>query len=298
MTRHEIINQYLKILMVKRLSKNTIDAYKNCVNVFLNWCEEKDIYPPSISKDDLLDFFLTIESNAYLKQMRGTIGNIYEYVFNIKYILNGMPFPKQTKGLPDYFSIEELIQIFNHVKNPKQRMILKLQYACALRVHEVVKIKWNDFIKSQHGFDLKVTGKGGVTEYLPVPDETITELIHSMGDRMGSNCYLFQGQFKDFYSTRSVQSIINRAMEELKIFKDGSTHLLRHSRATHLIQSGASMRHVQILLRHKNSKTTEVYTHLNTSDLRIVCDSADKIINEKSFLIGQNKTAMLLEKTD
>lgn len=63
------------------------------------------------------------------------------------------------------------------------------------------------------------------------------------------------------------------------IIKQGSTHLLRHSRATHLIQSGASLRHVQLLLRHSSSKTTEIYTHLDKNDLRQAFSNVDIKIN-------------------
>ena len=288
MTKEEYIKIYKLVLKVKGLSFRTIETYTDRLNSFLCWCEKEDIYPPQITKKQLLNYLCSIKSNSYLRQQRGTIDNFYKYVLEMPYILNGMPYPKKQKSLPDYFSPSELLAIFNYVKNDKQRLMLKIQYACALRVHELVKLKWSDFINNFGKYDLKICGKGSKPDIVPVPNETINEIISILGDKFGINEYLFAGQFKEHYSERSVQEVINRAMLQLNIHKTGSTHLLRHSRATHLIQSGVSLRHVQILLRHNSSRTTETYTHLNTIDLRGAFDKADTIIsgllnNQKQF---------------
>lgn len=275
MTKEEYLREYKKVLMIRNLQPNTIDTYMGCLKVFLFWCEEADIFPPQITKEQLRGFLCSLSSNSYLKQQRGTIDNFYKYILEMPYILNGMPYPKKDHHLPDYFTPYELSLIFNSIKNHKQRIILKLQYACALRVNEVVKVRWRDFVKNFDGYNLKIFGKGNIPAIVPVPLETIQEIAQYLGNGFGQADYLFKGQFKEYYSERSVQIIINRAMDECKIIKDGSTHLLRHSRATHLIQSGVSLRHVQLLLRHKSSRTTEIYTHLNTSDLRLAFDSAD-----------------------
>lgn len=279
MTKEQYIVEYRKVLRIKRLQSNTIETYIGCLTSFLNWCELADIFPPQITKEQLRDFLCSIKSYSTLKQQRGTIDNFYKYVLGISYILNGMPFPKKPATLPEFFTIYELQQIFSAVKNDKQRLILKLQYACALRVHEVVKIKWNDFVKRGNVYDLRVIGKGKYA-YLPIPIDTITELIQTMGNKFGANEYVFVGQFKEHYSERSVQEVINRAMADCRIYKEGSTHLLRHSRATHLIQSGSSVAHVQKLLRHSSSKTTDIYTHLGVSDLRESFDKADLALKE------------------
>jgi site-specific recombinase XerD len=280
MTKEEYIKEYGKVLKIRQLAYNTIETYLSCLTSFLNWCEELDIFPPQITESQMRDFLCTLESNSYLRQQRGTLDNFYTYVLHHPNIMTGMPFPRKSNSLPDYFTPQELVRLFSAVKNDKQRTILKLQYACALRVHEVVKIKWSDFSNDFEGYTLKVCGKGRHFDVLPVPLETIQEITRSLGNHFGENTYLFKGQFKEYYSERSVQQVIGRAMDECKIFKDGSTHLLRHSRATHWIQSGVSLRHVQVLLRHKRSTTTEIYTHLDNRDLRAAMIQADSKILE------------------
>lgn len=281
MTKEEYINEYGKVLSIKKLAFNTCQTYLGCLMVYLSWCESKDIFPPEITKPQLRDFLSNPNwSASYLKQQRGTIDNFYRYVLGINYIMADMPYPKVSKSLPEYLSPEEVEAIFNAVSNRKQRLILKLQYACALRVHEVVKVKWADFEKTFNGYNLRVFGKGKL-DLIPVPDETINEVVAVLGNNFNSSGYLFPGQTGSHYDEQSVRAFFNRAKAQCRIYKEGSTHLLRHSRATHLIQSGVSTRHVQILLRHNSSKTTEVYTHLSKDDLREAFKKADSYILQK-----------------
>ncbi len=286
MTKEEYINEYKKLLTIKRFQPNTISTYLSCLRMFLNWCEEADIFPPNLTKSQLVDYLSNTESSSLLRQQIGTIGNFYDWVIGVPCICAGIPYPKKHTKLPDYFTPHELIRIFEAVKNDKQRLILKIQYALALRVHEVVKIKWTDFVQTYSHelkclvYDLRIIGKGNYCDIVPVPSETITEITQILGNNFGTSGYLFKGQFKDHYSERSVQAVIGRAMEQCGILKDGSTHLLRHSRATHLLQNGSSLRHVQMILRHKKSTTTEIYTHLSKMDLRMSILKSDNNISE------------------
>lgn len=282
----DIIKKYKQLLFIRRFQPNTIDTYVSVIKPFLYFLNEKGVNFQEAKTDHVIEFISSTESASLLRQQIGTIGRFYEFVYGIPYITTGIPYPKKKEGLPDYFTPYELLRIFEAVKNPKQRLILKIQYALALRVHEVVKIKWTDFVQNYSQelkalvYDIKIIGKGGYSNVIPVPSETINEITQVLGNNFGTSGYLFKGQFKDHYSIRSVQIIINRAMEECNILKDGSTHLLRHSRATHLLQNGSSLRHVQMILRHKKSTTTEIYTHLNKMDLRLSILKSDNNMNE------------------
>ena len=281
MKKEEYINEYGKVLSIKRLAFNTCQTYLGCLTVYLSWCEDKDIFPPEITKPQIREFLSNPKwSASYLKQQRGTIDSFYRYVLGINYIMADMPYPKSTKSLPEYLTPQEAEDLFNAVTNRKQRLILKLQYACALRVHEVVKVKWSDFQNTFNGYNLRIYGKGKL-DAIPVPEDTINEIVQVLGDNFKSPGYLFPGQTGSHYDEQSVRAFFNRAKAKCRIYKEGSTHLLRHSRATHLIQSGVSTRHVQILLRHNSSKTTEIYTHLSKDDLRDAFKKADSYIMEK-----------------
>jgi site-specific recombinase XerD len=269
MTKEEYINQYRKILRIRNLLPNSRKTYMDLILVFLNWCERQDIFPPDITKEQLLDFFCTIKSNSTFRQMRGTVYNFYEYVIERPYILSGIPFAKRNKTLPEYLTIHEIDRVFKSVKNNKQRIILKLMYNCGLRVHEVVKIKWKDFICLGGSiYDLRVIGKGNKPDLIPVSEELINEIIIYLGNRFGTDEYIFKGQFKEFYSTRSVQIVFNKALLNCGIHKNGSTHLCRHSIATHLAQGGMNAMQIKVFMRHNSIKTSDIYVHLVKEDLR------------------------------
>lgn len=280
MTKEEYINEYKKVLKIKNLLPNTINTYIGCLVVFLDWCELRDIYPPEITKEQLRDFLSQFKSYSYLKQQRGTIDNFYKYVLEIPYILTGMPFPKKHKSLPEYFTVYEVDAIFKAVKNNKHRIILKLMYNCGLRVHEVVKVNWKDFICQGEDYDLKVIGKGAKHDLIPVPKELTEEIIIYMGNNFGKNEPMFKGQFKETYSTRSVQIILHRAMESCGINKCGSTHLFRHSIGTHLAQNGFNSMMIKSFLRHESIKTSEIYIHLSKNDLRLPLTRMRKRISD------------------
>lgn len=268
MTKEEYINQYRQVLKLRNLRPNTQQTYLDLIQVFLSWCERADVFPPDITKQQKLDFFCTIKSPSTFRQMRGTIGNFYEYVIGIPYILVGIPFAKKVKILPEYLTVHEIDQVFKATKNHKQRIILKMMYNLGLRVHEVVKVKWNDWCFTGNEYDLKVIGKGGKHDLIPAQIELIDEIKIFLGDNFGQKEFMFKGQFRDCYSERSVQLIFHRSMDYCKINKEGSTHLFRHSIGTHMAQNGFNAFQIQKFLRHESIKTSLTYVHLAKTDLR------------------------------
>lgn len=270
------------MLKIRGLQPNTIHTYEGVLSVFLQFCFDGGIIPEDLSDDALGEWLAETKSESLLKQRIGTIQNFYQFVLGIPYKCANFPSPKKHYYKPDILTRFEVEAIFSSIKNKKQLALISLQYYCALRVHEVVKIKLSDFTKNYDTrtetftWDLKVRGKGGHDEIIPVQPEAIKyiENYYNSLDGLPDN-YLFAGQFAEFYSTRSVQIIMKRQMRKLYINKKGATHILRHSRATHLLQTGASLKHVQQLLRHKSSKTTEIYSHLDKHDLRIAFTKCD-----------------------
>lgn len=284
----DYLNKYRTVLTIRRLSVNTIDNYMDHLKQYLGWCYTNQVLPDDVNDDALLKYMAGSKSESQLRQRIGTIQNFYEHVLGMPYRLAHVPYPKRHTQLPDYLSVEELNAVFNSITNPKQKLLVKLQYACALRVHELVKIKGSDFVKkfipqaNAWAYDVKIKGKGSKEDAVPVPGETMQEIIACLGSNIiGKNEYLFKGQFGGCYSDKSVQMIVNRAKQVCGMTKKGSTHILRHSRATHLIQNGVSLKHVQILLRHKNPKTTQIYMHLNTNDLHIAFMQADTCLQNQ-----------------
>lgn len=283
MTREYYLSKFKTMLMIRRLQPNTIETYMACLAVFLEWCFSNQVIPEDVCDDALAQWLAETKSESLLRQRIGTIQNFYTHCLGIPYKLAHIPYPKKHDYKPDILTRIEVETIVSAIKNKKQKAIISVQYYCAMRVHEVVKIKMTDFLKNydarQGGFiwDLKIRGKGGSDDIIPVQPEAIfyIEDYYNSCDNPPTE-YLFEGQFRSWYSERSVQIIMKRTMKQLGICKKGATHILRHSRATHLLQEGASVAHVQKLLRHKNIKTTQRYEHLDRNDLRVAFIKADK----------------------
>jgi site-specific recombinase XerD len=266
------------------------------LHLFLTFCESNNILPEDGNKMYFLKW-LDGQSESTIKQRIGTLQNFYTYVLDMPYVASGLPYPIHHDKPPEYLTIQEVKNLLGTIKNAKQNLILTLQYSLALRVGEVVILKGNNFYlcfhpeQKIHYYQVRVYGKGGKYRILPVPNETINKIKMVLGnDIIGRDEYLFKGQTKEAYSIRSVQIIFHRAKSLAGINKDGCTHLLRHSMATHHIQAGRSLRYVQELLGHSSSKTTERYTHLNTNDLMTEFNKTfDGFKEQENILLsGQN----------
>lgn len=293
----EIEKRFNEVIIIRNLQPNSIGTYISIFRTFMRFCQENDYNPKEIELPQLNSFIALTNSESLIRQKIGVLKTLYEFVFNQGYKTYYLPYPKKKFVLPEYLTPYELSQVFQQIKNKKQKAIVKLQYACALRVHEVVKIKRTDFIKKYDGnlqkfvYDLRVNGKGGVIREIPVPDETINEIFdywRSLKEKPKE--YLFEGQFAEFYSTRSVQIIMRRALRQCGLKKSQPTHILRHSKACHLIQAGVDIRFIQKLLGHKRITTTEIYTNFRTSDMRVIFNQAElftqsTIEKEKQYLL-------------
>ena len=285
--KERYIRIFNETIRIRNLGFNTIENYNGHLNLFLDYCEMIGKLPEDFDTNDLRTYLAKDNISAStIGQRRGMLCNLLD-CFGMGFKLYPIKPPRREHRLPDFFSVPELNKIFSSIKNEKQRCIVKLQYACALRVHEVVKIKRSDFIKiwdahdEKFVYDLRILGKGLKERIVPVPEETIAEIFSywkNSTEKKGE--YLFPGQQSLWYNERSVQMVVKRAMIENRIFKNGSTHLLRHSRATHLHQAGVDILYIKELLGHERLKTTEVYTHLNKGELRIVFRKAETFLND------------------
>ena len=286
--------KYQAILIIRELQPNSIKTYMAIFDSFIRYCESIKTSPKNIQREHLLFYLSQIKSESTRIQANGMLQNLYNFVLEQGFKANGIPNPKRHHHVVDYLSLYELNLIFNHVKNAKQRTILKVLYSCALRGSEACNIKKKDFVKKFDGqkyvYDLRICGKGGHTDVIPVPQETITEIKNyypTLSEKDKQSEYLFPGQFKDGYSLRTVQTIVTDAMKELHIKKEGkhSSHLFRISRGTHFLLAGIDISFVQKFLRHRNIKTTQTYYNgVKTDDMRVVFSTADNFLKESLSL--------------
>ena len=134
-----------------------------------------------------------------------------------------------------------------------------------LRVSEIVKIKISH-IDSQRMQVLISGAKGKKDRYVNLP-KSILEPLRAYYKSYNPKIWLFEGQYGGAYSARSVQAVFKRAMNKAGVKKQIGIHGLRHSYATHLLESGSDLRYIQQLLGHHNIKTTQIYTHVSNTHI-------------------------------
>lgn len=155
-----------------------------------------------------------------------------------------------------------------------------LIYSAGLRVSEVVKLKPED-IDTERGL-IHIKGAKGRKDRYTILSDTTMETLGLYMNANNPEKWLFPGQKADSHiTTRTVQKIFEDTVEQVGIRKGVSVHSLRHSFATHLLESGVDLRYIQELLGHKSSKTTEIYTHVSNKDLSKIKSPLDSILSRE-----------------
>lgn len=184
--------------------------------------------------------------------------------------------PKREKVLPNVLSKAEVKLILNAPSNLKHKTILSLIYSCGLRRSELLNLKPAD-IDSKRGIILIRQGKGKKDRIVPLSTK-ILEMLRNYYSTFKPTTWLFEGQIAgENYSEKSLQSILKQALQKAGISKPATLHWLRHSYATHLLESGTDLRYIQELLGHSSSKTTEIYTHVSTKSLQQIKSPFDDL---------------------
>lgn len=216
-------------------------------------------------------------SHSFVNQAVSALKFLYKYVLNLPDVVCEMPRPKKEKKLPNVLSEEEVIKIMNSVENVKHKALLSIIYSSGLRVGEVVRLKLND-IDSQRGLVHIRQGKGRKDRYT-ILSEFALETLREYVVKYRPTNWLFPGNVPDRPLTeRSVQKIFQQVCKKAGIRKKASIHTLRHSFATHLLESGTDLRYIQELLGHSSSKTTEIYTHVSKKNIANIKSPLDRLM--------------------
>jgi integrase/recombinase XerD len=272
----EKFNQYL---LSKRYSPSTIKTYKETVSTFLRFFSSKPI--SEINHNDLIVFnnqYIIQKnlSNSYQNQVVNALKLFFQIIENKKIVVELLHRPRREKKLPNVLSKEEVKAILEAPKNIKHQAMLSLIYACGLRRGELLNLTLKD-IQSNRNLLLIRQAKGKKDRVVPISPKLI-ELLRSYYKEWKPITWLFEGQFPNTqYSAKSLESVLKQSLTKAKIGKPVSLHWLRHSYATHLLENGTDLRYIQELLGHRSSKTTEIYTHVSTSIIKMIKSPFDDL---------------------
>jgi site-specific recombinase XerD len=256
---------FRKILNIRNYSEGTILCYNNALIQFKKW----NYGGLQLDKDLLFNYveFLRAydRSYSYIKNSIMALKLFSELVLGKNLKNNYLKGIKRKSALPDVLSIEEVKQLLDSISNLKHKAMIALIYSCGLRISECINLKSTD-IDSKRMMIKIVQGKGKKDRLVQLSPKLL-DLLRDYYKQYKPNGRLFQGQFKDEYSARSIQQILKKALERCNIKKNITVHSLRHSFATHLIEQGTDIRIIQEILGHKDIRTTQIYTHISSVNI-------------------------------
>ncbi|QKJ63247.1 site-specific tyrosine recombinase/integron integrase [Flavobacterium sp. M31R6] len=273
------IEKFKHWLLSRRYSNSTITTYTEALKTFLTFYNDKAV--AEINNDDVIlynnEYILNNNLSAsYQNQIVNAVKLFFSTIRETKIEIEKIHRPKREKILPNVLSKEEVKLILNAHSNLKHKTMLSLIYACGLRRSELLHLKPAD-IESKRGVVVIRQGKGKKDRIAPLSDK----ILAMLRDYYIANkplTYLFEGKIPgESYSEYSLQSVLKQALHKVGITKPVTLHWLRHSFATHLLESGTDLRYIQELLGHNSSKTTEIYTHVSTKSIQQIKSPFDDL---------------------
>lgn len=272
------MEQMQRMLVLKGYSPNTMRVYCYEFKHLLGLLGDRSVN--SLEKTHVLSYLLwLIKNQGYSEQHVHSAVNAIKFYFEKvkKYPpeFYDLPRPKKPLKLPAVLSLQEMTRLIQQLVNIKHRTMIMTGYAAGLRVSEIINLKTKD-IDSERMMIHIHGAKGKKDRMVPLSKKLLLQL-REYYIKYKPKEFLFEGQLGGQYSSRSAQQVIKEAKVKAGITKSGSMHTLRHSYATHLIESGTDIRYIQALLGHNNITTTMRYTHVSKKFLSKIESPLDKL---------------------
>ena len=274
METKEVLAKIQTELKIQGKSARTQRMYSFFNQKFLDFIK-KD--PNSIVEDDVKSFFAYLLSEkkydlGSVALARSSLKYFYDDLLGKKLVSN-IKTPKKKRKIPEMLTKEEIKRLIEASNSLRNKVIVEFLYSSGLRVSELVNLKVNS-LNLEEKTGLLREGKGGKDRFFILSGVLIQDLKEYLKNHTSE--YLFDG-FNGPLSARSVQKMLKRTAARAKITKDVYPHLLRHAFATHLLESGVDIRHIQVLLSHASLQTTAWYTQVSTQELKKIKSPLDNL---------------------
>ncbi len=271
--------EFLQKLEVElKISKNSDYTLRNYLDFNKRILEFTKKNPEEITEEDIKRYIAKNLSKSASSSIIVFLSAIKYSFLNIlkKDITINIKRPKRERRIPEVLTKEEVKKLLNALDTSKSKLMLSLIYACGLRVSELTHLKILDL-----KFDEKIghvrQGKGKKDRIFNIPDFLFNDLKEqSEKQKDKKEEYLFTGN-KGKLTERNLQKIVQKASVRAGITKNVHTHTLRHSFATHLLENGVDIRHIQVLLGHSSISTTELYSHVSAESIKKIKSPIDNL---------------------
>ncbi|MEP0986762.1 site-specific tyrosine recombinase/integron integrase [Ekhidna sp.] len=263
-------------LETRKYSLNTAKIYIPMFERFINY------FPMTtklmeLNEHDISSYLQSLvkerKSNSYINQSINAIKFYYEVVLEMPNRFYSVERPYKQETLPKVLSKKKVMLMITKTKNIKHRCIISTLYSAGLRRAELLNLKVTD-IDSDRMMIRVEQSKGNKDRYTLLSENLLKELRSYFLVYKPSE-YLFEGENGKQYSSSSVARVVHKAAMKAGIRQKVTPHMLRHSFATHLLESGVDLRYIQTLLGHNSSRTTEVYTHVALNGLSNIRNPLD-----------------------
>lgn len=279
----DLIREYLIYATAEKgLSKNSIDAYTRDLRKFEVWAENQGCELTAIERNDIREYLIDLSSlginESSKRRLISSLRGFYKFLMFDGHMVSSpaenIDVPRKSNYLPrflDQFEMNSLLAAPDVTTETgvRDRALIELMYACGLRVSEAVNLRIRD-VDTENGI-LTATGKGSKTRRVPVGTSALSAIEKYLAIRRSRDDVdideLFVTPGGRPLSRQAVFLLIQEHAERAGL-ADVSPHTLRHTFATHLVQNGADIRSVQEMLGHADISTTQIYTHITSTQLR------------------------------
>ena len=280
----KLIDQFIDFYwLTTGASKNTLSAYRSDLKIFSRWLNETSLI--EVNKKLIQDYFLyrqsTKISSSTQSRVLTCLHSFYQFLLDNNLIntdpTEQLSYPKLEKKLPVFLKIQEVEKLLeapniSSLFGQRDRAMLELLYSCGLRVSELINLSYHNInIKEEF---IRIHGKGNKERILPMGEIAIDYL--TTYESNSRPILLKNGQSDSYFlsnrgkamSRQNFFYIIKAYATQAGIDKPLSPHSLRHAFATHLVQKGADLRSVQLMLGHSDISSTQLYTHIQNAQLK------------------------------
>ncbi|MCF8226717.1 MAG: site-specific integrase [Bacteroidales bacterium] len=272
---------YLELLQQKRYSPNTIKTYTSYFLQFQKHFQTKQI--EAVTKEEINDYLLELinKKNISESQQNQRINAIkfyYERVLGRQRECYQIERPRKASKLPDVISQIEIKRMIEVTTNIKHKIIIQLLYSGGLRRSELINLRIEDIDSNR--MLIKVKGaKGKKDRYTQLSNNVLHDL-QKYYKQYKPKKYIIEGLGGNQYSATSVANVVKESARLAGIKKRVTPHMLRHSFATHHLESGTDLRYIQEWLGHSSPKTTQIYTHVSETNFRKFSNPLDELFND------------------
>jgi site-specific recombinase XerD len=278
--RSNWLEKFGREMRLLKYSQKTIKTYCGYINELINHSMKS---PELITSEDITAFMEhLVDNRAFSASTLNIAINAFKFFFksinhdNLDYNIKR---PRKDKKLPVILAVNEVAAIFDSTTNFKHRLLLMAAYSAGLRVSEVVSLKLSDIDLERNLITIRA-GKGR-KDRIALLSNTFRKSLAEYEKIEKPGEWLFPGHSAGTHiAVRTAEKVFENALKKSGIKKRASIHTLRHSFATHLLESGIDIRYIQKLLGHANVKTTEIYTHVSAKHLISIKSPLDKIFKE------------------